>query len=788
VSLIRDPAVSKAIQDLSRRVLLPKAPNKLAEFSEYADLPSAERYRACAAFVNGVMVVSDGSAWKTAGPAPLELFGGQTSAAVQKAWEARIPFFYPSRSTLTITMDFSDIVGEGPTQRQARWQRLKDYLDWYGTRSGGGPVKLCFPEGMTTIEGVSLTWTAEQGELYWGAASGATSRVVKNITYTSLGSGRWRALVEMTAAFSVHSTWSKSITAISRLSNVVTATIGAHDLVVGDAVSVTGVSGFTGNFQITAVTATTVSWAQTGTDGSGSALGTMTRARVRVGYVLGLQNMYGDNHARALNGAIIVTKVGAARTTFEGEFWFTKAVDGVMETLTNPTVDTGVDSSTSDNNVARSRVQVPFACVVSNGGFNGTTTEGAFCFRDGGYARQEYLGVGYWPPVDTPPANPANGNGCTIFIKDKGSRYELVNDDVICGGPERVIRIGDEGNLTALNACIGGGAAGQEVLVLQAGASTRLVRTSLGMAFDEVVASLDDCYVNIDQCFIASGSSGVEASGSIAILKGTRISFCTRGAYATAGAQMFHNVNTKIWNCAVSLDVLSAYHFGAVTLGTGTEANGSDMTPNEYQDGGAWIDVPGTDVIDKGAVFSPEASGIDEAQLTGTSGRVEVLGTTDLAMACTFDVLNGTTPSVSAVFTGTNAAVNALENAVGVDGTGTKCTWSVYHKTHTITAAERTDDVITFTTSATHGIGISDTVVVSGMTDPSFDGEFTIEETPSATTFTVQQDGDDEPTGGTGSVDAGNYLRAVNDSAGPHGKFFQVHLRSGLRLGIVHPV
>lgn len=56
-------------------------------------------------------------------------------------------------------------------------------------------------------------------------------------------------------------------TALSRTSNVVTATIGTHPITTGDTVFLRDAdSGFNGTFVVTAYTSTTVSWAQTGSD------------------------------------------------------------------------------------------------------------------------------------------------------------------------------------------------------------------------------------------------------------------------------------------------------------------------------------------------------------------------------------------------------------------------------------------------------------------------------------------------------------------------------------------
>lgn len=58
-----------------------------------------------------------------------------------------------------------------------------------------------------------------------------------------------------------------SVTALSRSSNVVTATLGSHPIVTGDTIFLRNAdSGFNGTFEVTSYTASTISWTQTGSD------------------------------------------------------------------------------------------------------------------------------------------------------------------------------------------------------------------------------------------------------------------------------------------------------------------------------------------------------------------------------------------------------------------------------------------------------------------------------------------------------------------------------------------
>jgi hypothetical protein len=91
----------------------------------------------------------------------------------------------------------------------------------------------------------------------------------------------WEYTTDSQNAISVTGRWAymskAAITAISRTSNVVTATVAAPDVSVGSTVYITGVAdtGFNGSFTVVSNTGTTITWAQTAsndTDTTGTML------------------------------------------------------------------------------------------------------------------------------------------------------------------------------------------------------------------------------------------------------------------------------------------------------------------------------------------------------------------------------------------------------------------------------------------------------------------------------------------------------------------------------------
>lgn len=73
--------------------------------------------------------------------------------------------------------------------------------------------------------------------------------------------------------------------------------------------------------------------------------------------------------------------------------------------------------------------------------------------------------------------------------------------------------------------------------------------------------------------------------------------------------------------------------------------------------------------------------------------------------------------------------------------------------------AVRSANVVTITTTSAHGLSVGQSVTISGVTDSSFNGAFTVTSTPSGTAFAYSQAGPNA-TSGSGTVSAPNPLQA----------------------------
>ena len=94
--------------------------------------------------------------------------------------------------------------------------------------------------------------------------------------------------------------------------------------------------------------------------------------------------------------------------------------------------------------------------------------------------------------------------------------------------------------------------------------------------------------------------------------------------------------------------------------------------------------------------------------------------------------------------------------------------------------ATRHKGVVTFTTTVTHGFRVGEKITVSGVADSSFNGDFYVTDTPSATTFTVAQAGPHATSGGGtattqalgGAVTGGAFYDGTGFPSTHQGNFF----------------
>jgi glucose/arabinose dehydrogenase len=107
--------------------------------------------------------------------------------------------------------------------------------------------------------------------------------------------------------------------------------------------------------------------------------------------------------------------------------------------------------------------------------------------------------------------------------------------------------------------------------------------------------------------------------------------------------------------------------------------------------------------------------------------------------------------------------------------------------THTVSAAARAQNIVTFTATTAHGLRQGEKVDVAGVADATLNGSFYVASVPSATTFTVAQSGPNVgSTGGTaitlfqgGCITGGTFYDGTQFGAAYRGNFFYGDYNSG---------
>src|SRR3989442_1059325 len=96
----------------------------------------------------------------------------------------------------------------------------------------------------------------------------------------------------------------------------------------------------------------------------------------------------------------------------------------------------------------------------------------------------------------------------------------------------------------------------------------------------------------------------------------------------------------------------------------------------------------------------------------------------------------------------------------------------------------RTSNTVTITTTAAHSFVVGQTVVISGVTDASFNGTFSIATVPSTTTFTYSQTGANATSGGGTVSSFAVKVKAVSIADNTKSATAVVSIDSGIQISV----
>ncbi len=183
-------------------------------------------------------------------------------------------------------------------------------------------------------------------------------------------------------------------------------------------------------------------------------------------------------------------------------------------------------------------------------------------------------------------------------------------------------------------------------------------------------------------------------------------------------------------------------------------------------------------------------SGVTDTSFFGTFTIVTVPSTT------TFTYSQTAADASSGGGTVANVSVNWFVNDIqgGNTTVGTITTAGLYTApdvlppsvtaTITATGAVRNNQTVTITTTATHTFVVGQTVIISGVTDTSFNGTFNIATVPSTTTFTYQQFANNASSGGGTVTSFAVKIKAVSVSDNTASGTAIVDVSSGIAVRV----
>jgi hypothetical protein len=231
------------------------------------------------------------------------------------------------------------------------------------------------------------------------------------------------------------------------------------------------------------------------------------------------------------------------------------------------------------------------------------------------------------------------------------------------------------------------------------------------------------------------------------------------GTGSGGGAALPSDTVSEIWfGDAVDYGKAAAPNLRASTSPTGnifiytsdqvrTQSGTSTITYNYDAAGGTRIQLTGASQSVTLMAASPPGSSTPVGQCTLGFQWMPTSGTQKLRFGQTpYTALGATVSATGGTFT--QASVTGT-----YDSTTTVVITALANSTIAAapTGAVRVLDVTTFTTTTAHSMIAGQSVVITGVTDTSFNGTFTVDLVPTTTTFTVSNSGDDA-TSGSGTV------------------------------------
>lgn len=388
-------------------------------------------------------------------------------------------------------------------------------------------------------------------------------------------------------------------------------------------------------------------------------------AACAVGQAIALQNVSGDNDARAACGAHIIETISGDRLT----------VTMLADWPRAPTSPTTLDY-TSDGWTGRPRCQLiwnPDGLVTQAGGWTGGAQEGFVSCWFGGRVSMAYLALAF---------SATGGVGTAhdmVYVRGAGSTFHGYDRCIIAGGGATGRCLRGYGGQLHLNKCFVG-AAGKAARTIEttSGTETQWVASEIGTSGDAVnVVEAGEASYQVS--LIAGGNTALQVTqlGRIHFNK-SDVSGAVQPFDALMGG--IYMVNARAYRYTTLLGWSAGgyiYDRGQLTAdGSGADC-ATTALPDQYFNGGAWYRTANRTPTLAGVRLSLANNGVAECALRGQGGviRVSCASLPQITATLSVDLLSPATIVVG-LSTGTEMVLG--EGAIVAPLNAGKVTMSVY--------------------------------------------------------------------------------------------------------------
>lgn len=298
-------------------------------------------------------------------------------------------------------------------------------------------------------------------------------------------------------------------------------------------------------------------------------------ARVVAGYAVGCQNVKSSDSAdgsQALNGAHIITSIAGDRLSFT----CTLRVYGAAPAAV---VSANLETATTQG-LAGCALVVPKCCIrADSAGWFGSIQEGWLNALRGGRVDLTYIGMSFIG---------VTGEHDILFANGQGSAITLIDQCVIAGCGDKVLRSAGFGEIYANRSCIGCGTTGQEVYQGSSNAAAHFIRCSMsGGSASGLTCSVGSKITGTQNILANAATSGIRttyADASATYITG-RIVHCGIALQTTSG-KIGVAADVTILNCGVAFSIGQGNVYGNPVLTNTANA----IVGNVFAvQGGAWI-------------------------------------------------------------------------------------------------------------------------------------------------------------------------------------------------------